>query len=136
MHFLRVLPWSEVLTASPRIWSQVTDSISYDNNRGSNTKYSEARYQRNFQELLELSLKSFYITQGELRDVAVITSKTMWYRIRGHRSVTIISVRSEHGDLSSNPGRSGLHFYTTQISWGKVYIELVSLQLRVNSRAN
>ena len=41
-----------------------------------------------------------------------------------------------HGDTSSNPGREWLHFHIALIPSGKVLIQLFSLQLWVNSRAD
>ena len=54
----------------------------------------------------------------------------------GARSVMVIAVGNGHGDMSSNPGWDWLHFHITLIPLGKVWIQLFSLQLWVNSRAD
>ena len=54
----------------------------------------------------------------------------------GARGVIVIAVGNEHGDTSSNPGRDWLHFHIALIPLGKVWIQLFSLQLWVNSRAD
>ena len=50
--------------------------------------------------------------------------------------VMLIIVGNGHGDLSSNPEWGCLHFYIVLISLGKVWIQLFSFQLWVNSRAD
>ena len=52
----------------------------------------------------------------------------------GARGVMVIGVGNGHGDTSSNPERNWLHF--TLIPLGKVWIQLFSLQLWVNSRTD
>ena len=56
--------------------------------------------------------------------------------IGGARGVIVIVVGNEHGDTSSNPGRDLLHFHIALIPLGKVWIQLLSLQLSVSSRVD
>ena len=58
------------------------------------------------------------------------------YYQEGARGVMVIVVGNEHGDMSSNPGRDWLHFHIALIPLGKVWIQLFSLQLWVNCRAD
>ena len=50
--------------------------------------------------------------------------------------VVVIVIGNGHGDTSSNPGRDWLHFTIALIPLGKVWIQLFSLQLWVNSRTD
>ena len=52
------------------------------------------------------------------------------------RGVMVIVVGNGYGDTSSKPERDWLHFIIALIPLGKVWIQLFSLQLRVNSRAD
>ena len=69
------------------------------------------------------------------------TSRTLedtfiaYYLKGGARGVMVIVVGNGHGDTSSNPGRD-IAFHIALISLGKVWIQLFSLQLWVNSRAD
>ena len=54
----------------------------------------------------------------------------------GSRGVMVIVVGNGHGDSSSNPGWEWLHFHIALIPLGKVWIQLFSLQLWVNSRTD
>ena len=53
----------------------------------------------------------------------------------GARGVMVIVVGNGHSDTSSNPGRD-IAFHITLIPLGKVWIQLFSPQLWVNSRAD
>ena len=53
----------------------------------------------------------------------------------GARGVMVFFVGNGHGDTSSNHGRDRLHFHIALIPFGKVWIQLFSLQVWVNSRA-
>ena len=53
----------------------------------------------------------------------------------GACGVMVIVVRNGHGKTSSNPGRD-IAFHIALIPLGKVGIQLFSLQLWVNSRAD
>ena len=52
------------------------------------------------------------------------------------RDVMVIVVGNGHGDTSSNPGQGLIAFHVALIPLGKVWIQLFSLQLWVNSRAD
>ena len=54
----------------------------------------------------------------------------------GAHGVMVIIVGNGHGDISSNPGQDWLHFHIALIPLGKVWIQLFSLQLWVNSRTD
>ena len=54
------------------------------------------------------------------------------YIIEGAHGVMVIVAGNGYGDTSSNPGRDWLHFI---YHLGKVWIQLFSLQLWINSRA-
>ena len=54
--------------------------------------------------------------------------------IKGARGVMVIVAGIGHGDTSSNPGL--IAFHIALIPLGKVWIQLFSLQLWVNSRAD
>ena len=53
---------------------------------------------------------------------------------KGARGVMVIVAGIGHGDTSSNPGL--IAFHIALIPLGKVWIQLFSLQLWVNSRAD
>ena len=55
----------------------------------------------------------------------------MW----GGGDVMDIVVGHKLGGLSSNPGRSCLHFYIARIALGEARIQLFSFQLWVNNKA-
>ena len=55
---------------------------------------------------------------------------------RGACGVMVIVVGNWHGDTSSNPGQWLISFHIALIPLGKVWIQLFSLQLWVNSRAD
>ena len=61
--------------------------------------------------------------------------KTLLVICGGALGVMVIVVGNGHGDTSSNAGRDSLHFIAL-IPLGKVGIQLFSLQLWVNSRAD
>ena len=52
----------------------------------------------------------------------------------GACGVMVIVAGNGHDDTSSNPGRDWLHFHIALIPLGKVWIQLFSFQLWVNSR--
>ena len=52
-----------------------------------------------------------------------------------HDVMAIIIIGNGHGEPSSNPGWGWLHFHIVLILFGKVWIQLFSIQLWVNSRA-
>ena len=56
------------------------------------------------------------------------------YFLGGARSVMVIVAGIGHGDTSSNPGL--IAFHIVLIPLGKIWIQLLSLQLWVNSRAD
>ena len=60
----------------------------------------------------------------------------LYFFFGGARGVMAIVVGNGHGDTSSNPGRDSLHFHIALIPLGKVWIQLFSLQLWINSRAD
>ena len=76
--------------------------------------------------------------QVEAYSYIVEMSVTQWriYLFRGARGVMVIVVRNGLGNTSLNPGRDWLHFHIALIPLGKVLIQLFSLQLWVNSRAD
>ena len=53
----------------------------------------------------------------------------------GAHGLMVIVIGNGHGDTSSNPGRD-IAFHIAQIPLGKVWIQLFSLQLWVNSKAD
>ena len=55
-------------------------------------------------------------------------------RMGGACGVMVIVIGNGHSDTSSNPGRDWFHI--ALILLGKVWIQLFSLQLWVNSRAD
>ena len=55
---------------------------------------------------------------------------------QGARGVMVIVVGNGHSNTSSNPGRDPIPFHIALIPLGKVWIQLFSLQLWVNSRAD
>ena len=59
-----------------------------------------------------------------------------YLQLGGASGVVVIAVGNEHGDTSSNPGRYWLTFHIALIPLGKVWIQLFSLQLWVNSRTD
>ena len=54
----------------------------------------------------------------------------------GARGVMVIVAGYGNGDTSSNPGRDWLHFHIALIPFGKVWIQIFSLQFWVNSRTD
>ena len=79
-----------------------------------------------------LELKPFAYRLFVLR---IVTWSYYEQMIGGARGVMVTAVGNGHGDASSNPGRDWLHFTLILIPLGKVWIQLFSLQLWVNSRA-
>ena len=69
------------------------------------------------------------------------SSATWWWFLcyindyGGARGVIVIVIGNGHGDTSSNPGRD-IVFHIALIPLGKVWIQLFSLQLWVNSRTD
>ena len=51
----------------------------------------------------------------------------------GARGIMVIVVGNGHGDTSSNPEQEWLHFHIALIPLGKVWIQLFSFQVWVNS---